>query len=393
MSTNKHDGYGLKAVIKREIRRLTNRPLFLFCMIIAPLFSTLFFTTLMSEGLPNNLPMGIVDLDHSPISRSISRNLNSFQQAEITSYFVDFAEARKALQKGEIYGFFYIPRNLAKDAQSMLQPTLSFYTNDSYLIAASLLFKDMKMMSELASAGVTMNVLLAKGASIQQIASTLKPIEIDAVPLNNPWVNYSVYLSNTLVPGVLALMVLLITVYTIGVEIKEQTAKKWIKQANGSIWTALWGKLIPQTVVWIAVGAFILSYLYGIMKFPCNSGYLPMFLAMVMLIFATQGLGIFIVAMIPVLRLSLSMASLWGVLSFSITGFTFPILAMSSGLQGLARLFPLRHYFILYVNQALNGNSIIYGWTSYFALLIFILLPFLVLKRLKFALLNFKHMP
>lgn len=393
MISIKEDERGLIAVIKREINRLIRRPLFLFCMVIAPLFSTLFFTSLMAEGLPNKLPMGVVDLDHSAISRSISRNLNSFQQTDVTAFYPDFSDARKALQRGEIYGFFYIPRNLAKDAQRMMQPTISFYTNASYLIAASLLFKNMKMMSELASAGVTMKVLLAKGASSQQVASVLKPIEINSIPLNNPWINYSVYLSNTLIPGILALMVLLITVYTIGIEIKRDTALDWIKRGKGSIWIALWGKLIPQTVIWLSIGAFIISYLYGFMGYPCNSGYMPMFLALTMLIVATQGLGIFIASMIPILRISLSIASLWGVLAFSITGFTFPIMAMSPELQALSRLFPLRHYFILYVNQALNGNPLIYGWTSYFALLIFTLLPFLVLKRLKFVLLNFKHMP
>ena len=389
--TNNNNEYGLKAVMKREVKRLTNRPLYLFCMIIAPLFSTIFFTTLMSEGLPSKLPMGIVDLDHSSVSRSIVRNLNAFQQTDVVAYYDNFSEARKSLQRGEIYGFFYIPRNLSRDAQSMKQPTLSFYTNDSYLIAASLLFKNMKMMGEMASAGVSMKTMLAKGATESEARALLRPIEITSEALNNPWINYSVYLSNTLIPGVLALMVLMITVYSIGIEKKHDTCKEWIRKSNGSMWVAILGKLLPQTIIWIIMGVSILSYLYGIEKFPCNSGILPMLFAIVVLILATQSLGVFMIGLFPVLKLGLSMASLWGVLSFSITGFTFPVMAMSPEIQGLARLFPLRHYFIIYVNQALNGFPMIYAWTSYTCLLIFMLLPFFVMKRLKFALLNFKH--
>lgn len=385
--------HGLKAVIKREMKRLVKRPLYVFCMVIAPLFTTIFFTTLMSEGLPNKLPMGIVDLDHSSVSRSIIRNFDSFQQTDIVAYYDDFSAARKALQKSEIYGFFYIPRNLSKDAQSMKQPTLSFYTNDSYLIAASLLFKNMKTMGELASAGVNMKILLAKGVPNTQIKTSLKPIEVTAKPLNNPWINYSVYLSNTLVPGVLALMVLLVTVYSIGVEIKDGTSGEWLAKSNNSMWTAVLGKLIPQTIIWILMGCFILSYLYGIEGYPCNSGYFPMFVAIVALILSLQSFAIFIISMLPILRMALSISSLWGVLSFSITGFTFPVLAMSPVLQALAQLFPLRHYFVIYVNQALNGFPMIYAWTSYVALMIFMLLPFFTMKRLKYALLNFKHMP
>ena len=42
-------------VIKRELRRLVSRPLYLFCMVIAPLFCYIFFTTLMDSGLPTDM--------------------------------------------------------------------------------------------------------------------------------------------------------------------------------------------------------------------------------------------------------------------------------------------------------------------------------------------------
>ena len=44
-------------------------------------------------------------------------------------------------------------------------------------------------------------------------------------------------------------------------------------------------------------------------------------------------------------------------------------------LQALANLFPLRHYFLIYVDQALNGYPMIYSWVNYVALLIFMMLP------------------
>lgn len=44
-------------VMKRELRRLVSRPLYLFCMVIAPLFCYIFFTTLMDSGLPTDMPV------------------------------------------------------------------------------------------------------------------------------------------------------------------------------------------------------------------------------------------------------------------------------------------------------------------------------------------------
>lgn len=56
-------------------------------------------------------------------------------------------------------------------------------------------------------------------------------------------------------------------------------------------------------------------------------------------------------------------------------------------------LFPLRHYFLIYVDQALNGYPMIYSWMNYVALLIFMMLPFLIAHRLKEALIYYKYLP
>lgn len=380
-------------VMKRECRRLVSRPLYLFCMVIAPLFCYVFFTTLMSSGLPTDLPVGAVDLDNTATSRSIIRNLDAFGQTAVVAHYGSVAEARIAVQEGKIYGFLYIPKGLSADAQSQRQPKLSFYTNNSYLIAGSLLFKDMKMMGELASGAAARTVLYAKGATEDQAMAYLQPIVIDTHPLQNPWLNYSVYLCNTLVPGVLMLLIFMVTVYSIGVEIKDRTAREWLRMGNNSIYIALAGKLLPQTVVFFVMGIFYNVYLYGFLHFPCNSGIFPMILATLCLVLASQCCGIVMIGTLPTLRLGLSFASLWGVISFSIAGFSFPVMAMNPVLQALSNLFPLRHYFLIYVDQALNGYSMAYSWPNYMALLIFMMLPFLVVHRLKEALIYYKYIP
>lgn len=347
----------------------------------------------MSSGLPTDLPIGGVDLDNSSTSRRILRNLDAFEQTAITARYESFDEARIAMQRGEIYGFYYIPKGLATNAISARQPKVSFYTNNAYLIAGSLLFKDMKMMSEMAGGAVARATMFAKGATEKQAMTALQPIVIDTHPLNNPWLNYSVYLCNTLVPGILMLLIFMTTVYSIGVEIKDNTSKKWLRMGNNSIYISLAGKLLPQTAIFFLMSIFYNGYLYGILHFPCNSGIFPMIFASFLLVLASQCCGVIMIGVLPTLRLGLSFASLWGVLSFSITGFSFPVMAMHPVLQGLTNLFPLRHYFLIYVDQALNGYSMAYSWTNYMALMLFIMLPFTIMNRLKSALIYHKYKP
>lgn len=131
-------------VMKREGKRLVSRPLYLFCMVVAPLFCYVFFTTLMDSGLPKDMPVGVVDEDLTTTSRQLARNLDAFEQTAVVAHYPNVSEARQAMQRGDIYGFYYIPEGTTAMAQAQRQPKVSFYTNNTLLIAGSLLYKDMK---------------------------------------------------------------------------------------------------------------------------------------------------------------------------------------------------------------------------------------------------------
>ena len=383
----------IRMVALREIHRLVAKPLYIFCMLIAPLFCMVFFVSLMKEGLPTNLPIAVVDLDNSSTTRSLIRQLNAFEQTEVAMQTMSFTEARQAMQRGEVYGIFYIPENFSAEASTGKQPKLSFYTNGSYLIAGSLLFKDMKTISVLAGGAVGLKTGTAKGLTESQIKGQLQPIVINTHSIGNPWLNYSVYLNNILIPGVLQLMIFLVTVFSIGSEIKFGTSPEWLKTGNNSLLVSLAGKLLPHTVLFSIVGFLSCSILYGFNAFPLQSGWMPMLTDMFLLVLASQAVGIFMIGVLPTLRLGLSFASLFGMITFSIVGLSFPVADMHPPLQALANLFPLRHYFLIYVDQALNGRDLIYCFGHYLALMAFLILPFLIGRNLKHALLYFRYIP
>lgn len=380
-------------IARRELRRMASKPIYWFCMIAAPLFCFVFFTSLMAEGLPTDMPLGLVDNDNTTTSRSLARNLDAFEMTSIKEQYANVTEAREAVQRGDIYGFYYIPKGTTRKAQRQELPVVSFYTNYSYLVAGSLLYRDMRTMSELASGAASRTVLYAKGATERQAMAFLQPIVIDSHAINNPWLNYNVYLSNVILPGLLMLFIFMVTVFSIGTEVKYNTMHDWLIMARGSMFHALAGKLLPQTLIFFLIGIAFAIGLYGVLHFPCHSGLPTMLLVMFLGIIGAQGLGVFMFAMLPTLRMSLSFASLWGVISFSICGMSYPVMAMHPTLQGLSLLFPLRHYFLLYVNCALDGYPLMNAAPYVVGLLLFALLPLLLLRRLKKMLLVVPYIP
>ena len=191
----------------------------------------------------------------------------------------------------------------------------------------------------------------------------------------------------------LQLMIFLVTVFSIGTELKYSTARQWLQTGGNSFTISLLGKLLPQTVIFTVIALLCSSALYGFNAFPLNSGWMPMVAALFLLVIASQAVGVFMIGALPTLRLGLSFASLFGMIAFSIVGFSFPVLGMDPTLQALSTLFPLRHYFLIYVDQALNGRDLFYSWTEYLWLTGFLILPFLIGKHLKNALLYFKYIP
>ena len=380
-------------IARRELRRMASKPIYWFCMIAAPLFCFVFFTSLMAEGLPTDMPLGLVDNDNTTTSRSLARNLDAFEMTSIKEQYANVTEAREAVQRGDIYGFYYIPKGTTRKAQRQELPVVSFYTNYSYLVAGSLLYRDMRTMSELASGAASRTVLYAKGATERQAMAFLQPIVIDSHAINNPWLNYNVYLSNVILPGLLMLFIFMVTVFSIGTEVKYNTVHDWLIMARGSMFHALAGKLLPQTLIFFLIGIAFAIGLYGVLHFPCHCGLPTMLLVMFLGIIGAQGLGVFMFAMLPTLRLSLSFASLWGVISFSICGMSYPVMAMHPTLQGLSYLFPLRHYFLLYVNCALDGYPLMNAALYVVGLLLFAMLPLLLLRRLKKMLLVVPYIP
>lgn len=382
----------LIAIQRRELRIFAHRPLFRFTMLVAPVVCIAFFTTLMGKGLPTKLPAGLVDEDNTHITHTVGRILGSMENTHITAHYPSFSEARDAMQRGEIYGFYYIPRGLTEEAIANRQPRLSFYTNETYLVPGTLLMKDLRYTSELAGLALTRESLYGKGLTEKQAMGILQPIVIETHPLGNPHLDYSVYLNNIILPGIFILLVMLCTTYTIGLEWKRDRQLKLYAMSGRSPVIALTGKLLPQFFIFSLMFVLADVYFYKYLLFPCRSGIVPMMLLGVITVLASQAFGVFLFGtFIGQMRLSMCLCSLWGILSFSLAGFTFPVTAMAPVLQKLSWLFPLRHYYLIYVNQALHGNSILYVWPSVVAMLGFMLLPFLVLWRYDAAFLKYKY--
>lgn len=377
--------YLFRATLQRELSRMKSRPMYFLLTAGIMSFCFIFFISFFNAGQLTKMPVGIIDHDNSRISRQFIRNLDATQQAKIVMKLSDFREARTEMQKGHIYAFVEIKKGFSEELQASKRPTLTFYINDAFLTAGSLLLKDISTMSLLTSGGVQQQMLRAKGVDASLISGIIQPIAIDTHMIGNPWSNYSTYFLNVFFPGVLEFLILMTTVFVIGIEMKEKTSRTWLRTSGNSLRVALAGKLLPYTATFICLGFISNILLFGYLHFPLNSHLFWMLLATIFYVIACQSVGLLIIGTLPVLRDSVSIVMIYGMFGFTFTGFTFPIEQMPYTARIFSEMYPIRHYFNIYVNQALHGVDIRYSFLSYVTLLAFTLLPAIVLIRLKKA--------
>jgi len=373
----------LKNSWKREFKRISERPVYFLGPALVMIFCSVFFLTLMEEGWPNTLPAGVVDLDQSALSRTLIRNLDATAQTKVVSHCSSYSEAREQMQKGEIYSFVVIPEGFERNLQSGLQPAATFYVNDTYLIPGSLSLKDLSFMGHLTGAKVKQNILEARGITEENLQmAAIQPVAIDAHLIGNPWANYGIYLINLLLPGVLQLMIIMITIFSIGMELKEKTGPDWIRTAGNSRIIALAGKILPYTLLFTLLGIAVNFLLYRYLQYPLWGSMWLMCFATFLYVIASQAVGIFFIGLLPVLRDAISLGAFYGLLGFTYAGFTFPVEAMPPSVQIFSWLFPIRYYFLIYGNIALNGSPFQNYFLWFIVLACFLLLPVLVLRRI-----------
>ena len=377
----------------RELGILRRNHIYRFCMVLFPILVIFFFTSLLADGLPTSMPVGVVDLDNTSTSRALERRLDGFQMSHIVAHYPSVAEAHKAMQRNEIYGFVYIPEGTTEKLLASRQPKISYYYSYTTLAAGALLMKDMKTISILGSAAVGRATMRAKGFTDKQIETLLQPIYIDLHQIANPWTNYSVYITTFMVPGILMIFIFLISAYSIGTELKFATSKDWLALSDNNITIALVGKFLPQTLIWLAIVFSYEFYVFYHLGFPHLGSPWMLVLLGLLQVLAAQGFGIFAFGLMPSLRMSMSVCSLWAVLSISMAGAAFPVMAMDGALQSLSWLFPLRHYFMLYQTCVFNGFPLVESWFDFAALFGFMLLPWLVVKKIKNAMLTYVYIP
>nr|WP_290018360.1 ABC transporter permease [uncultured Alistipes sp.] len=367
----------------RELRRLTHQPMYFVLMFLLPLLSFAFFAVLFQKGVARDIPIAVLDQDRSTLSRKVTQMIEETPTALVAYGIQSMDEGERLMREGRISAVVQIPAFFEKNILSNSQTHIEAYISGSNITVNGLLSKDIQTAVTMFSAGIQIQLLTKQGLTERQAMAQLQLVRFDKHVLFNPYINYGYYLSPSFMPMMLLIFIVMVTVFSIGTEFKNGTAREWLASADDSMGAALLGKMLPVTVIMFLLSLVMFVIIFKVVGVPLNGSFTLILTGTLLFILSYQSISVLIVSIMANLRLSLSLGGGYSVLAFTFSGLTFPIMAMYPIMRAVSKLFPFTYYTDLFVDQMLRGAPARCSLPDLGCMALFIVLPFLCLRRLR----------
>lgn len=374
---------GILCVLSRELKRMSSSSLYLFVLLIFPLASFFLFTEVFDKGVPHKIPIAVHDQDGTSMSRKAIRMIGATQSVDITYRVTSYEEGKNLILEGKSNALVIIPKDFEQNLYRGIPGKVYVSVSNVNILKGGLLDRDIRTALLTLNAGVNLLSRAKKGEDLNAAAQQIMPIVVEKRMLYNPFGSYAYYLLTALLPIMLQMFILTATVYAINVEMKEGTAREWLKASGFNVISAITGKVIPYSIVFFIVSLFMSTLLYRFIGVPLRGSRIVLMLSNLFFVLSYQGIGVLIANMTSNLRMALSISSAYAVCAFTFSGLTFPFVGMPHALVVVGQFFPFTHYLDIYISQGLRGAPL---YTALFPLGMmgfFILVPLTFLPRLK----------
>ena len=236
-----------KKIFLLEIKRIFNSPKRLFLTVLLPILFFVFFGYVFREDTPKNLPVALTDYDQSAMSRQLVRWLDATTIMQISETAESPQSIENQLKKGDVYAYIVIEKDFEKNIFQGQTTQAICYLNGNYIMPAGFIQSAFMQAVGTLSTGINMNKRMKQGTPQSQALAEVQSIKNDVHTMYNPYKNYNFFLSMGFIPMFFQMLVMVISIYSLGTMFKYHQAQHQVELAGGSAWGLLFGKIAPYT--------------------------------------------------------------------------------------------------------------------------------------------------
>lgn len=357
-------------LIQKEFRQILRQPAYLGLIFIMPFIQIVVLGFAITTDV-KNVPITIVDDDHSYISRRMIDAFSVTRSFNFQGTSQSIAQAQQAMQRGLVKLIIHIPANFEKELKNNEHPQVQAIVDGV----------------DGNTAGIALAYVSQVAVKLQKEWLTqtgMQPKELMSVHLTEVETrmayNATLESVNNIVPGILAVLLMAVTSFLTGMSIVREkeigTLEQLMVTPIRNIELVL-GKVLPMLVVAFLlfnVGVLGAGIIFGLWM---KGNLFTLYLMLIFFSLSTLGLGIFASTLAKTQQQAMFIAWFFMVFAILLSGFFIPIENMPNFIQLITYLNPVRYFMIVIREIYLKGTEIQHLWKEGMAMLIFGLVTFI----------------
>lgn len=383
MSANSHLPEHHKTInsLLRQWAILRKDKWLLSCLTWIPLLLAASIWLIFSQGIARDLPVAVVDLEHSQISQQFTRLVDASPTLQVTQKYSSASEAAKAMIERDIYGYVVIPRHFDRDLYLGLNPQVSVFYNSQFILIGKL------VNSALLQAQGTFNAQLEVIKQLSHGDTTVKSALAQAVtvqnqitPLFNKNTSYAQFLVSAVIPALWQIMIVVGTILVLTANVRARGLKAWLSHSPIK---SLASTLTPYVVLFLGFGIAFSFWFYRILEWPFNGSFMALTIAQLLTVISCIIMGclFFFLTLDP--ARAMSFAGAFTAPSFAFMGITFPVTDMNAAAQAWRSLLPVSHYIEIQTAQSSYGVSAAQSLMNLTSMFWYVIPAFVVILLIK----------
>ncbi len=244
----------ISSILRLEYRRIIFDMLSITIIFVGTAFYSFYYPFPYENDIVRKMPVAVVDLDKSDLSKTVVTMLNNTESLRVLSY-PSMEEAKKGIYLREVYGIIYIPDEFYKKVAKGESPTVSVFADGSYFILYSTALTAATQIVLMTAAGVKIQKMSMMGIPINDALLLQSAVNLTAKPLFNPKAGYVGFVA----PAIYAIIVQQILLMVILLVHATGYERGYGYPEDASTLTILFSKIIVYLTVYMVVFSFFFT--------------------------------------------------------------------------------------------------------------------------------------
>lgn len=360
----------VKAIARKEVIQLTRDKRMLFIAFMAPIIQLTLFGYAATLDV-KSVPVVVCDMDQSLQSRAILNDITASGYFVVQNKVSSIKEVRKSLDDGSDMLGIVIPEGFERDINAGRKAYIQTIIDGSNAIYATMVRSYLERIITNRAFKLSDNEIAKHGFK------PFTPLDIEP----RVWYNPTLKSRDFMVPGVFALVLMIISTVLTSMAIVKEKERGTIEQLIVTPIKPLEliaGKLLPFSI--ISVIDIILVTMVAIFwfKIPLHGSFILLFLLSVLFMLTTLGLGLFISTISKTQQQAMMISMLIIMPIILLSGVMSPIDNMPVIVQYFTFLIPLRYFIVIVRYIFMKGSGLSILWPDATALAFFGIVLFLL---------------